>query len=350
MAQIIIKDITIIFKNYFISGSLSGIMFIIMIAMFRWVFLKVVKSTATQSGFIQLVGSEKRNFYSYITYLYLLYLYCFFLVQITYFSRVPHSRIGFSLQIFGTYSSDMQSIVYLIENFFLLIPMGILLSLMNQKFRSIKTAALLGTVISLSIECLQLITGRGYFQVDDIIMNVLGIMIATGLTKFIIKCPATKVGSALRDKKIVTFLPAITLMIIIFLFSAKTGEQSSGMSLKITKNILFSIEYLFNFVFSPKDELTFLNLMHTMIRKSAHMLEYAVLAVLVAYPLYVYHKRGSKLVVWCMSVCILYAGSDEIHQLFIVNRSGQLMDVLIDSIGATCGLLLFCRYKKSKTN
>ena len=36
-------------------------------------------------------------------------------------------------------------------------------------------------------------------------------------------------------------------------------------------------------------------------------------------------------------ICIIYALTDEIHQLFIVNRSCELRDVLIDMIGVLIG-------------
>ena len=37
---------------------------------------------------------------------------------------------------------------------------------------------------------------------------------------------------------------------------------------------------------------------------------------------------------------ILYAASDEFHQLFVPGRSGQITDVLIDSGGLLAGILL----------
>ena len=38
-------------------------------------------------------------------------------------------------------------------------------------------------------------------------------------------------------------------------------------------------------------------------------------------------------------VVIVYAASDEIHQLFVPSREGTLRDVIIDTIGGTCGLV-----------
>lgn len=36
---------------------------------------------------------------------------------------------------------------------------------------------------------------------------------------------------------------------------------------------------------------------------------------------------------------VMYAANDEIHQLFIPGRSGQITDVLIDSAGQCCFLM-----------
>lgn len=38
-------------------------------------------------------------------------------------------------------------------------------------------------------------------------------------------------------------------------------------------------------------------------------------------------------------ICILYAISDEVHQLFVPGRGGQVRDVIIDSAGAIAGIL-----------
>ncbi len=41
-------------------------------------------------------------------------------------------------------------------------------------------------------------------------------------------------------------------------------------------------------------------------------------------------------------IAVLYACSDEIHQLFIDGRAGQVADVLVDASGAAIGCLLTC--------
>ena len=38
--------------------------------------------------------------------------------------------------------------------------------------------------------------------------------------------------------------------------------------------------------------------------------------------------------------CILYAMSDEFHQLFVPGRSGEIRDICIDSLGALLGIII----------
>ena len=73
------------------------------------------------------------------------------------------------------------------------------------------------------------------------------------------------------------------------------------------------------------------------LRKIAHVLEYAVLAALLARA---WPRR--KYLFWeVFAVAALYAASDEFHQLFVIGRAGSLCDVLIDGIGAFLGLQVY---------
>ena len=39
-----------------------------------------------------------------------------------------------------------------------------------------------------------------------------------------------------------------------------------------------------------------------------------------------------------LAYCVFYAAIDEIHQLFVPGRSGEIKDVLIDSCGSFIGI------------
>ena len=48
-----------------------------------------------------------------------------------------------------------------------------------------------------------------------------------------------------------------------------------------------------------------------------------------------------KLLLLSIFLAFLYACSDEIHQLFVPGRSGQFIDVLLDTCGASVGVGLY---------
>ncbi|PHS31770.1 MAG: hypothetical protein COA82_09845 [Alkaliphilus sp.] len=52
-------------------------------------------------------------------------------------------------------------------------------------------------------------------------------------------------------------------------------------------------------------------------------------------------SKGYKGVLVTFVFCVLYAISDETHQIFVPGRSAQISDVLIDSVGAIVGILMY---------
>ena len=68
------------------------------------------------------------------------------------------------------------------------------------------------------------------------------------------------------------------------------------------------------------------------VRKAAHMTEYAILALLLLGTI----TKDRMLAVICLVAA--YAATDEYHQLFVPGRSGQVRDVVIDTVGGTLGL------------
>ena len=62
----------------------------------------------------------------------------------------------------------------IIGNILMLLPLGILLPLFFRKADIPKKIALIGFIVSLLIEITQLITTRGYFEIDDLFHNTLG--------------------------------------------------------------------------------------------------------------------------------------------------------------------------------
>ncbi|MEA2006869.1 MAG: VanZ family protein [Patescibacteria group bacterium] len=69
-------------------------------------------------------------------------------------------------------------------------------------------------------------------------------------------------------------------------------------------------------------------------RKIAHALEFGVLAWLIwRLTFYCFNVETRKAVFLAGVLAILFAASDEFHQMFVVDRSGNVADILVDSIG-----------------
>ena len=117
-------------------------------------------------------------------------------------------------------------------------------------------------------------------------------------------------------------------MVVIFVLSSEGHNTSSGRSDAIVQ-ALQSIG-----VSWQTDLLTFLT------RKAAHTVAYLVLGVLAYNVMRQYRLSNQVAVAVSAAVVVVYAMSDELHQLLVPGRSGEVRDVLIDSTAGLLGVLL----------
>lgn len=109
-----------------------------------------------------------------------LMLFCIYLavmLAITFLSRESGSSNGIDLKLFSTWGINKRNNAFVIENVLLFIPYGFLCSWNFDWAKSLWKCTLFGAAVSLGIESLQLMTGRGFFQIDDILTNILGTVI-----------------------------------------------------------------------------------------------------------------------------------------------------------------------------
>lgn len=98
------------------------------------------------------------------------------MLVITFLSRESGGGSVFDLKLFSTWGINNRNNAMVVENVLLFIPYGFLGCWAFERTKSFLWCTLLGAGTSLSIECLQLATGRGFFQIDDIMTNTLGAM------------------------------------------------------------------------------------------------------------------------------------------------------------------------------
>lgn len=85
----------------------------------------------------------------------------------------------------------------------------------------------------------------------------------------------------------------------------------------------------------------------TVIRKFAHMTEYFILTLLLYRAVRQSFSVPPGALIFCQSLLsFLYAVSDEYHQTFIMNRSGNIVDVSIDALGIFAAVFVFIKYGK----
>jgi VanZ family protein len=82
---------------------------------------------------------------------------------------------------------------------------------------------------------------------------------------------------------------------------------------------------------------------HFVLRKCAHVGEYAVLALpLLRAATLMTNFNGSMAILYVsvLGVCLFVAATDEFHQTFVVSRGASVRDIVIDGGGAILGLLV----------
>lgn len=145
-------------------------------------------------------------------------------------------------------------------------------------------------------------------------------------------------------KRILFAVLVIVWMVTIFCFSNEKSEDSTDTSGTVIKNVLTKFNS-FNDLKQDEQISIIENLQHP-IRKLAHFTIYAIGGVLIFNFINTYEIENRKKIMFTILVGALYAVTDEIHQLFISGRSGEIIDVMIDTSGVSIGcIIIYCLYK-----
>jgi VanZ family protein len=92
----------------------------------------------------------------------------------------------------------------------------------------------------------------------------------------------------------------------------------------------------------PSASMSTLELMHAVIRKTAHLTEYFIFSLLLLRALRG-EQQGWKLrwALYAIAIAAGYAALDEFHQSFVASRTASPWDALIDTVGATVAQVIF---------
>ena len=341
----------------------------IMFAMAAIVFYAVI---AFVTYIVRLLQNKKPHSIWYVffkTCLFALFgIYTSYLVALTLSGREEGSRQGiYNLTPFSTISISNFSLT-VIENVVLFIPLGLLIPMVWKYFRGIFRTTIVGFFISVLIETTQLITERGYFDIDDIILNTFGAILGyilfagiydgyLGIKRRIITDVAYKLKimaplGRLYDRTVLRIpmllfglqlFPVIIWANIIMGFSSDTGEKSGYMSKGLVAKLLSILSNGAEptSIANAAPDSDFFLLVEKIIRKMAHCFIYGVFAILVWALLYSIRKLYRLLPYLLSLVSAFCLGViDETNQANTVGRTGVFKDVLVDSFGAFVALIL----------
>lgn len=135
--------------------------------------------------------------------------------------------------------------------------------------------------------------------------------------------------------KLLPWAAVLFWMMLLFSFSSQVAEESNQLSMGMTEIIVKIVE---NVV--PEVDLDLKSFNNTL-RKAVHFLAYLVLGILFCILLRGNGFHGLRCIMLAMVICVLFAVTDELHQLFVPGRGGQVRDVIIDCAGAGLGIGLY---------
>lgn len=141
-----------------------------------------------------------------------------------------------------------------------------------------------------------------------------------------------------KYKQIISLILIIIWMITVFMFSNQNGDESQKTSNTVTKIIVRILT--FNQDITEEQELKNIENLDFVIRKLAHYSIYLLGGILIWGYINTFDIALKKKIIISIIIGVAYAAFDELHQYFIANRSANIIDVSIDSIGVITGVAL----------
>lgn len=135
-------------------------------------------------------------------------------------------------------------------------------------------------------------------------------------------------------------------MVLIFALSSENAAESSETSGNLIDRVTSVIYPKFKELSEVEQEKIVSSLQNT-VRKSAHFSVYCLMGILSFLTFISYENIKFPIRVGISAlICFVYALSDEIHQIFIPGRSGEVRDVSIDFSGAVLGIIIMLLFSK----
>lgn len=141
----------------------------------------------------------------------------------------------------------------------------------------------------------------------------------------------------LKNKySIICGILVILWMISVFLFSNQASVESTTTS----GNFITHFVTFFNSYLSEEKIQEIVNILQPIVRKLAHFSLYTLGGILIATFFYTLKSKVVYVKSYSIALGSIYACTDEIHQLYVPGRSGEIRDILIDTVGIIFGVFI----------
>ena len=157
-----------------------------------------------------------------------------------------------------------------------------------------------------------------------------------------------------RWKAVLCVILTIVQMSYIFVMSAQNSEDSSVISAFVSKIVgQFTVGDFRNKTSEEQDNIV--SAIDSPLREAAHFIEYAILGILLYLSVYFCFAGRGKESIYLLpasGIGMLYAISDEVHQIFVPGRAFEFFDIAVDISGTVAGALVafgLIRSAKKKT-
>lgn len=239
----LISQILWMFRQFLIFAGLGIAFLAILFSIFYFIIYKKI-----------FKGQKQINFK--LTLIIAIFMgYILMVLQATWFSRTPSGYYSVNLHLFSSYigawnSCTLRSWQLLILNIVMFVPFGMLLPIVNNKFKRLIFTTIVGAIFTTLIEIIQFVCNIGVFEVDDLFNNLVGVIIGYGLVMAILAVLHREKG---LTKKIICYLLPLFLVIATFVgISIKyntneLGNMSVAYSQKMNcKNVQISSDISFS--------------------------------------------------------------------------------------------------------
>lgn len=140
-----------------------------------------------------------------------------------------------------------------------------------------------------------------------------------------------------KKLRIVFLVLTVAVMILIFLFSTQNSADSSKQSGTVTEFIVKIFIPDFESLLLSQKEALILKY-QGIIRTLAHATIFAALGFCAGGFSNTLSIKKRTAILFTALFCVLYALSDEIHQIFSPGRAFQIIDILVDTAGSLFGI------------